>query len=171
MKAIRKRNFIRRNDYWGLMVIVASLLVAIVLSILPLPSWMISFWPLWVALVIIFWSAYLPNLVSLWLVWFVGLFQDVLQGSLLGEHALACIVVSFMASAMSHQIKLFSLWQQMIKIGIILIIYQLIVIVFEGWSINHCVLFVCPLLTSLVIWPWILVLMRGIAVRFYIHRL
>lgn len=168
---IKKRNFISSSDYWGFLVMLLSFFVAIVLSTLSLPLWMQSVWPLWVVLVLIFWSVYLPHVVSPWVIWFLGLLSDVIHGSLLGEHALSYILIYFFAYSMNRQIKSFPLWEQMLRIVMIILLYQGCIMMIQGVSLNHIWLFMLPVLTSLILWPWILFLMRSIVIRFYIHQM
>lgn len=168
---IKNRHFIRSKDYWGFFVILLSFLAAICLSILPLPLWMNNLWPLWIVLVLIFWAAYLPHVLSPWVVWFVGLLNDVIQGSWLGEHALAFTVVYFISYWMSRQIKVFPLWAQIAKIAMILFVYQALIAICQQNSLKDIFFFIFPLLTSLILWPWMLFLMRGIAMKFYIHHM
>lgn len=159
---------------WGFLVLLISFLCTLGLSILPLPIWMKTLWPLWIVLILIFWTAYLPDVLNPWLVFLVGILEDVLQGSFLGEHALALLVAYLITRRMSRQIKSYPLLSQLAKIAVILIIYQVILIAFQGFhilSMNDLLFWILPLLTSLILWPWVLFLLHGIAVKFYIHRL
>ncbi len=158
----------------GFFVLLISFLFTLGLSILPLPIWMKTLWPLWTVLILVFWTAYLPEVLNPWLVFVVGLLEDVLQGSLLGEHAFALLIAYLLARGMGRQIKSYPLLSQISKIAIILVGYQLILFAFQGfhiYAIYDLFLWIFPLLTSLILWPWILFLLHGIAVKFYIHHL
>lgn len=164
----------RSKSSKGFLVMLISFILAISLNILPLPLWMKTLWPLWTVLILVFWTAYLPEILNPWLVFLVGLLEDILQGSLLGEHALALLVAYLLARTMSRQIKSFPLLSQMSKIAIILICYQIIMLAYQGWhvsTIQDIFIWTFPLLTSLALWPWILFFLHALAVRFYIHRL
>jgi rod shape-determining protein MreD len=174
MKSFKPRSFTRSNEYGGFIVMLASFFCALSLNILPLPLWMKALWPLWTVLFIVFWAAYFSDVLNPWLVCLIGLFEDVLQGSFLGEHALALLLAYFFARGMSRQIKTFSLASQMGKIAIILLVYQGVMFAFQGFYIhtfNDIFLWLVPLVTTLLLWPWILFLLHGIAVKFYIHRM
>lgn len=164
-------NPIRRKNYTGFFVMLALFILSISLSILPIPLWMVNLWPLWSILILIFLVAYLPDVIPLWLIWLMGLLYDVMQGSLLGEHALGFIGVYFLTSRTSQQIKSFPLLTQMIKIAFILINYQLVILFCQGFAIRDLFLSFLPIITSLILWPWILFLMRKIALPFYIHQM
>ena len=78
------------------LVIYASLVVALILMILPLPDWAQIYRPNWVALVLIYWSMALPGRVGLWFAFFCGIVLDTLLGTLLGQHALALVIIIFL---------------------------------------------------------------------------
>lgn len=168
---MKRKKSVRHSERGGSVVVLISFVLALCLDIMPLPPWMSSLWPLWTVLILIFWVAYLPHVLSPWVAWFIGLFEDVLQGGFLGEHALGLIFVYFLAHNMSRQIKAFSLLPQMTKIFSILLMYQIFILIVQGVPLKESLLFLLPVLISLLLWPWILFLMRGIAIRFYIHRM
>ncbi len=72
---------LRRHGNW---VIVLSLLIALVLTLLPLPPWAAPYRPDWVALALIYWCLALPERVSVGIGWSMGLLLDGLSGTLLG---------------------------------------------------------------------------------------
>ena len=78
------------------LVIYASLLVALILMILPLPDWAQLYRPNWLALVLIYWSMALPKRVGLWFAFFSGIVLDTSMGTLLGQHTLALVVIIFL---------------------------------------------------------------------------
>ena len=51
--------------------------------ILPLPDWVQTYRPHWVALILIYWNMALPQRVGLWSAFFIGLLVDTAQGTLL----------------------------------------------------------------------------------------
>jgi|GEM_PF-86994 len=170
---MKRQFFFNSNDYWGFLVILISFLAAIWLSVVPLPDWMMLLWPVWPVLLLIFWAVYLPNVVGLGLAWGIGLLMDVIQYTKLGEHALAFCTVYFLSYIMRRQIKAFPMWAQAARVGLIIVVYQLFIAAIQGvlfhWS--QFWLFLLPVAASLVIWPWAALLMRNIAVRFYVHRM
>jgi rod shape-determining protein MreD len=74
-------------------VIFLSLLTGLILMILPLPESVLYYRPHWVALMLIYWSLALPERVGLWFAFFSGIVVDVSQGTLLGQHALALVII------------------------------------------------------------------------------
>lgn len=76
----------RRELQFGL-ALVLSLLLAMVLELLPLPTPLAIFTPPWLLLVVIYWSLLQPAPFGLTSAWILGLGFDALQSSPLGTHA------------------------------------------------------------------------------------
>lgn len=165
------RSVNKSNSFGGGFMIWITFFIAIWLDFLPLPLWMEPLWPLWIILVLIFWAVYLPIKVSPWMVWCLGIFYDLLQDTWLGVHAIAFILIYFLALKMSRPIKSFPLWEQMARIFILLCVYQFSVFFLQSMTWGEIGGLLLPLLTSLILWPWVFFLLRGIAVKFYIHYL
>lgn len=88
-----------------------TLLAAIVLAIVPLPAGIEPFRPPWVTMVIIYWAMMWPRICGPLTAFVAGLVLDVLYGNLLGQHALALTVVSYLTLRFHLQIRIFPLWQ------------------------------------------------------------
>jgi rod shape-determining protein MreD len=93
---------------WG------SLLVALLLSMLPLGR--IAWMPDFVALVLVFWSIHQPNRIGMGSAFFMGLLVDVHQSAMLGQHALAYTLLSFMALIVHRRLVWYSVFSQAIQI-------------------------------------------------------
>ena len=65
-----------------------SLLLGLLLSVAPMPEFMSVGRPLWLGLVIGYWSLVAPQRVGMTRVWLLGLAADVLYGTPLGQNAL-----------------------------------------------------------------------------------
>src|SRR5580658_6071817 len=70
-----------------------SALVALALAVLPLPSVLEVFRPDFLVLVVLYWSIESPRAGGLTLAFMSGLALDVLQGVVLGQHALALTLI------------------------------------------------------------------------------
>ena len=101
--------------------IAVSLLVALLLNFLPTSTW--PWMPDWVALVLVFWSIREPRRVGMGIGFLLGLVMDVADASLLGQHALAYTVVSYVATVLSRRVLWFSLgWQALHVLPLLLIV-------------------------------------------------
>ena len=84
----------KTNFESGRLPIAILLIIALMLTMAPLPDWAAAFRPNWVALTLLYWAMTLPHNYSVGTAWIVGLVLDVAQGTLLGQHALAlCFIV------------------------------------------------------------------------------
>ena len=104
--------------------IVFSLLLALVLNFLPTSAWL---WvPDWVALIIVFWSIREPRRVGMGTGFLLGLAMDVADASVMGQHALAYVLVAYAASSLSRRILWFPLGQQALHVLPLLLLVQLV---------------------------------------------
>jgi rod shape-determining protein MreD len=146
------------------LVIYASLLVALILMILPLPDWAQLYRPNWLALVLIYWSMALPKRVGLWFAFFSGIVLDTSMGTLLGQHTLALVVIIFLNLNFYQRIRVLVLAQQAIYVFALLLINQVLVAWVEGILGRPTPLlayFGGPLV-GMLIWPWVFVILRDI---------
>ncbi|PKO82818.1 MAG: rod shape-determining protein MreD [Betaproteobacteria bacterium HGW-Betaproteobacteria-11] len=94
--------------------IAISLLVALLLNLIPfgrLPGI-----PDWVLLVLTFWCINQPLKVNMGAGFLLGLLMDVVDGSAMGQHALAYVLLAFAASGLSRRILWFPLRQQALHV-------------------------------------------------------
>lgn len=105
------------------LIIILTICTAMVLTIMPLPSWAIWLRPEWVMLIIAYWCLTFPERISVGVAWMIGLLLDVLLGSLLGQHALALAVVSYFIVKFHPRIRLYPIWQKTLVIFILSLIY------------------------------------------------
>lgn len=155
----------RHHGGW---VIVLSLVVSLMLAIMPLPSWATIWRPDWVALVLIYWCIATPQRVGITTGWLVGITRDVLNETLLGQQALSLCLIAYISVRLHRRIRLFPLWQQAIGVFVVITGDQL----FRAWIRGIQgqplvdVSFLYPALTSMLLWPWVFILLRDLR-RFY----
>jgi len=146
------------------LVIYASLVVALILMILPLPDWAQIYRPNWVALVLIYWSMALPKRVGLWFAFFCGIVLDTSLGTLLGQHAMGLVIVIFFNMNFHQRIRVLALAQQAIYVFALLLVNQGVVAWVEGIMGRPTPLlaFFSAPLVGMLIWPWVFVILRDI---------
>lgn len=140
-----------------------TLIVAMGLEIVALPQPLVSFRPDWVALVVAYWSMALPRRFGPGSAWIFGLLLDVLSGTLLGQHAMALAVLSYLSIRVHQRVRVYPLLQQAISIGIMLGVYRLLILWVYGIT-GHAPgtwAYWFPLGTDILIWPAVFVLLRG----------
>ena len=94
-----------------------SLLVALLLMLLPMPQVLLPLRPYWLALVMAYWVMEDPERAGMGFAFFVGLIADLVVGSLLGEHALRLVVLTFILQRFRARLRFFPVWQQSLAIG------------------------------------------------------
>lgn len=149
-----------------------SLLLALMLNMLPLPGWANHLRPDWVSLVLIYWAMALPLFAGIITAFVFGLLMDVSQSTLLGQHALALVIIIYLVQRLYLRIRVYTFVQQAIFVGILLVIKQLLVLWVSGMTNNapDTSLYFLPSLTGAFIWPWLFILLRDIRRRFCHHQ-
>ena len=150
------------NKNTGGWIIFTSLLIAFLLTALPLPNWANHWRPAWVALVLIYWCMALPGRIGIGIAWCSGLMLDVQQGALLGQNALGLALIAYFIIQTHKRFRIFPLVQQSCLIGFIIIFYLLISSWVRGimgippqtWT------YWMPAFTSMILWPWVFVILR-----------
>jgi rod shape-determining protein MreD len=132
-----------------------SALVALILTVLPLPPWLDVLRPAFLVLAVLYWSVNAPRAGGIAFGFFAGLMLDVFQGPVLGEHALALAIVTYMAVREHQRIRSKPAVQQALFVLIALIVYEVVLFMIDGWT-GHPV--TSPqrwvhTLTGALIWP------------------
>ena len=96
-----------------------SILLALMLLVLPLPTFIQWVRPNWVLLVLLFWVLNAPMLVGLGWYWLIGLFQDLVQATPFGLHALSYTLLVFFFTQLSFRLTALPMWQQLVALMIL----------------------------------------------------
>lgn len=144
--------------------ILLSFCVALILSIVPLPNWIQVWRPDWVGIVLVYWCIAIPERVGITSGWIVGILQDVLSDTLLGQHALSLCMLAYTSIKFHRQLRLFSWWQQSLVVGGLIGLVHLPDIWIRatlgfsqvGWT------FLYPALTSILFWRWVFIILRDL---------
>ncbi len=139
--------------------IALSLLLALGFNLLPVGRQPAM--PDLLALSLVFWNVHQPRRVGVGLAFCFGLLMDVHQGALLGQHALAYTLLSFVAITIHRRLLWFGVVEQALQIlpvffaahGVALAVRMLSGGMFPGWS-----LLLAPVFEALL-WPlatWLL---------------
>jgi rod shape-determining protein MreD len=111
-----------------------SSLVALILTVLPLPPWLDVVRPAFLVLTVLWWSVNAPRTGGIAIGFFAGLVLDVFQGPVLGEHALALSLVTYMAVREHQRIRSKPAIQQALFVFLALIIYEVVLFMIDGWT-------------------------------------
>lgn len=151
----------------GTWLISATLVVALFLTILPLPAMAEDLRPQWVAMTLIFWALALPERVGVFWAFGVGLVLDVATGTLLGHHALGLSVVAYVAVELHARVRIFALWQQALFVWVLLILERLLALWVLGATGQPMpsLSYWGSTFVGLLLWPWLYVVLRDLARR------
>jgi rod shape-determining protein MreD len=139
-----------------------TVLFALVLTLLPMPEWTVWLRPAWVMMVLIYWSMTSPQHVNVGTAWAVGIILDVLNGTLLGEHALALVIVTYFVVRMHSQLRVYPILQQAIWVFLFVLLYQFVLFCVQGFlgELPKTWLYWSSSATSMLLWPWVYTIMR-----------
>lgn len=147
--------------------VLVSLIVAMMLTMLPLPDGISTFRPDWVALMMIFWAMAVPRAYGVGVAWIVGIFLDVAQGTLLGQHALALVVITFVTVKFNLLLRMFPLLQLTTTVFSLIAVYQFLLFWINGvvGVSAPASVYWGPVLASVIAWPLLYTLMMGVRYR------
>jgi len=132
-----------------------SALVALALTVVPLPSALDVLRPDFLVLVVFYWSIESPRAGGLGLAFFAGLALDVINGVVLGQHALALTLMAAWATHLRLRLRVFSVLSQSLTIFALLTGYQFILFWVDGATGNPVTSFsrwLAPVIGALL-WP------------------
>ena len=150
-------------------IIMLSFFLAMVLSIIPLssaiPPVLGYLRPDWVALILMWWVIVMPQKVGLLTAWILGLMMDVLLDTMLGQHALALVVIAYLTISFHQQLRLFSIWQLVMVVFAMLLLNQVInggIEAITGPVLRWSMWNLLPALSGALIWPLVYLIFHSL---------
>ncbi|NER66001.1 rod shape-determining protein MreD [Pseudomonas sp. MAFF212427] len=158
----------RSRNGW---VVWLTFLIGLLLSVWPTLPFMEIFRPLWLALLLAFWTLNLPHKVGMTTAFVLGLAEDVLYGTLLGQNALVLTLITFLVLSLQQRLRMFPMWQQSLVILVIFGLAQLVQLWLSALTGNRqpTLALVWPAVISALLWPWISFALRGLRRRLSIN--
>lgn len=152
------------------LIIGLTFVVALLLSVMPMPAMLELGRPMWLAMVLAYWVMALPHRVGLLTAWVTGLATDVLYGQLFGQHALVMTLVAWMILLLHQRIRRFPLWQQSLVMLPVLGIAQMLLLWLNSLTGNRppTLLFLLPAVISAILWPWVSSVLHAVRKRFHV---
>ena len=147
--------------------VLLSLLLALSLEVTPLPAELATWRPPWLALTAIYWALAYPRRYGFALAWCAGIVLDVLKGGVLGQHALAMTVATWLTLRFHLRLRVFPIWQQTVAVGAVIAIHQFFVFWVDGvtggaepsWQRAS------PILAAMITWPIVVALLDALRYR------
>lgn len=134
-----------------------SLLCAMLLNMVQnMGLWGRSAWvPDFLAITLVFWTVHQPMRISIGAAFMFGLMMDVHQSSLLGQNALAYVLLSFLAISIHRRLLWFAVPSQALQVFPLFALahaVQILVRIFSGADFPGWSIFFAPVLEALL-WP------------------
>lgn len=143
---------VKAHNRW---VVVCSYLLALLLAAFPLspPNGWLR--PEFVAVLVIYWLMVMPQQTSMMVIWVVGCLQDLMSGVALGQHAMALMVVAYVALLSYQRMLNATVWRQMFAVFVLLGLHQLVINWVHSLSgaAAPSLVFLLPAFVSALLWP------------------
>jgi rod shape-determining protein MreD len=132
-----------------------SVVFGLILSVLPLPHWLNIARPDFLVIVVLYWSIMVPRAGGLMLAFFAGLLLDAFKGVVLGQHALALCLASYVAIKLHLRVRIFPVLHQALTVFWLLALYQFMLFWIDGMSGHPLTNYArwIPAFTGALLWP------------------
>jgi rod shape-determining protein MreD len=132
-----------------------SVLAGLILSVLPLPHWLNIARPDFLVIVVLYWSIMVPRAGGLTLAFLAGLLLDAFKGVVLGQHALALCLASYIAIKLHLRVRIFPVWHQALTVFWLLAVYQFMLFWIDGMTGHPITTYArwIPAVTGAALWP------------------
>lgn len=151
----------------GNVLLVASLLAAVLLGLMPMPGAAAMLKPFWLGMVLVYWLLEAPQRVGLGVAFAVGLLADLVFGTLFGEQALRLVMMAFIVQRFRPRLRFFPLWQQATAVAALMLndrVIAAVIRLFSGEGLPPWPFWMSPL-AALLLWPWLFLLLDQIRMR------
>lgn len=152
---------------WQRVVCYASLALAVLLQLMPLPDALSPMRPWWPALVLLYWVMEAPERAGLGTAFVTGLAADVFAGALLGDQALRLVVVVFLAQRFRARLRFFPMVQQAATVLLLLFndtLLRWLIRAFAGLPLPPALAWLAPLVGA-ALWPFVFLLLDSLRAR------
>ena len=132
-----------------------TVILALIFAVLPLPEPINAARPDLLLLLVIYCALSAPRIAGLLFAWLCGLAIDVIKGIILGQHALAFLVVAYLTHKFQLRMRIFPISQQTATVFMLLAVYQFIVFWLDGIIGQPVTTWMrwLPVISGAVLWP------------------
>jgi rod shape-determining protein MreD len=141
-----------RRSNW--VVSLLSLVATLALASVPVPDAIAPLRPDFVAVVLLYWSLMAPRHFGLMTAFWMGIALDTLTGALLGQNALALLVIVYLAERFHLRLRVFPVSQLALTVFLLLGLYEFILFWVDGMAGRTVPLIErwAPPLTGTLVW-------------------
>jgi rod shape-determining protein MreD len=139
----------------GFFRVAITILLALLFAIVELPQAIEPARPKLLLLFVIYWSLSTPRLMGLSLAWLCGLAIDLLMSPILGQHALAFLLVAYLTHKFQLRIRIFPIWHQTLTVFMLLALYEFLIFWIDGIIGPAVTTWMrwLPVVSSTLLWP------------------
>lgn len=109
-----------------------TVIAALMLAVLPLPAAVAGFRPDWVAVLFIFWALTAPPALGFLAAVGAGIALDTLTGALIGQHAFALVIITYLSRRFRLQLRAFPVSQLILAVAALLALYEFLLFWIDG---------------------------------------
>lgn len=155
---------IKPHNRW---VVTSTFVFALLLTVVPVGEKLRWFRPEFITLLVVYWVLVMPQQLSLLRLWLLGCAVDLIVGSMLGQHALALMIVAYVCMLSYQRVRSYALWQQSTFVFLIVGLQQLV----ANWvhslsgSTPPSLVFLMPALASALVWPFLFIYLERFRLR------
>ncbi len=146
---------------------IVTVLLALTLTLVPLPENLAPFRPDWVVLILIYWAMTAPGDYNVGSAFVIGILLDVAQGTLLGQHALALCVIVYITIKFHLLMRVFPLLQLTATVFTLLALHQFLLFWINGVAAvtAPAIAYWAPVITGAIVWPFLSMFLSGVRFR------
>jgi len=136
-----------------------------------LPDWLFYFRPDWLALILIYWVLAFPERLAVGFGLLCGLYLDLILVKPLGLNALGFVLLAYLVSHWSSQIRALSLWQQCLFLGVLLSFCKLIIGFASIWIIDFVFtrFYWYSMVGNIIFWPIVYLVLREVRLSLLVN--
>lgn len=159
-----------KNSSRGTWFIFVTFIVAMIMTLFPLPDSWQAFRPSWVMLVLSYWIIALPERIGMLWAFVCGLLLDAILNTSLGLHGFSLAIVTFILHILYKRVRLFPLWKQ----GLFMFFLSLVYLAMTFWLGRLTGKSVGTIawqatIVNAILWPWIYALLRQLTSYFKVE--
>lgn len=148
-------------------IILISIIIAALLSLLPLPDTLRYFRPELVGMTLIYWTMAVPHRSGISFAWTIGLLMDVILGGALGLFAFTYALLVYLVLQFHLQIRQHPMWQQSLVVFSLILLLEILFVLVDAPRVDWR--FFLPAITSMFLWPVIYRVLRSVRRTFHVR--
>ena len=148
-----------------------SIIVAFTLKLVQVPHWLLSFWPDWIALVMVVWALQFPQKVTPLIAFIVGTMLEVLTAKTFGVVSIGLATLVFLVNLSHLQLRVLSSWQQVFLVVVLVAFSNLINLWLDGLVGGNKISAEdwYSIVGNIVVWPFINIILSEVRRAFRIR--